>query len=67
MGFWVARTKNGDGSGWVSPITVTRCSCMASKSADCVFGEARLISSASMMLVKRGPGWNLNSRRPSIS
>ncbi len=67
MGFCVARTKNGRGSWCVSPMTVTRCSCMASRSADCVFGEALLISSASMMLVKSGPGWNLNSLRPSTS
>ena len=31
---------------------------MASRSADCVFGVARLISSASTTLAKIGPGWN---------
>ena len=30
--------------------------------ADCVFGEARLISSPITMLAKTGPGWNSNSR-----
>ena len=35
--------------------TVTRCSCIASSSALCVFGVARLISSASTMFAKIGP------------
>ncbi len=35
--------------------TVTRCSCIASSSALCVFGVARLISSASTMLAKMRP------------
>ena len=40
---------------------VTRRSCMASNSADCTLGEARLISSASNRLVKIGPRltWNV--------
>ena len=37
---------------------------MASSMADCVFGVARLISSASKTLVKRGPGVNSNSFLP---
>ena len=35
---------------------VTVCSCMASSSADCVLGVARLISSASTRCAKIGPG-----------
>ena len=38
--------------------TETLTSCIASSSADCVFGVARLISSASTTLAKIGPGWN---------
>jgi hypothetical protein len=34
---------------------------MASSSADCVLGVVRLISSASTMLVKSGPGLNTKS------
>ncbi len=40
------------------PSTVTCSSSITSSSADCVFGEARLISSASTMWWKIGPGWN---------
>src|SRR5579862_969337 len=67
MGFCVARTKKGSGSRCVSPMTVTRRSCIASSSADCVLGEARFISSASTRLPKSGPGWKTNCRRPSTS
>lgn len=67
MGFWVARTKKGCGRAWVSPITVTRRSCMASSRADWVLGEARLISSASMMLAKTGPSWKTKVFAPFIS
>ena len=42
------------------PSTVTWRSAIASSSADCVFGEARLISSPSTMLAKIGPGRNSN-------
>jgi hypothetical protein len=38
------------------PRTVQESSCMASSSADCVLGGVRLISSASRMLPKMGPG-----------
>src|ERR1043165_7643179 len=37
---------------------------MASSIAGCVLGVARLISSASAIWVKIGPGWNLNTRSP---
>ena len=39
--------------------TDTLMSCIASSSADCVFGVARLISSASTTLAKIGPGLEL--------
>ena len=67
MGFWVASTKNGAGSGREAPPTVTAPSCIASSSADCVFGVARLISSASRMWAKIGPCWNWKCFRPSAS
>ncbi len=44
----------------MSPIVTWR-SCMASSSADCTLAGARLISSASTMLAKSGPGLNTNS------
>ena len=47
------------------PPTVTLCSCIASSRADCVFGVARLISSASTICAKIGPGWKLKTRWPS--
>ena len=43
---------------------VTWCSCIASSSADCVLGGVRLISSASTMLLKIGPGMKTSSRLP---
>jgi hypothetical protein len=55
MGFWVASTKNGAGSGRETPPTVTEASCIPSSSADWVLGVARLISSASRMWAKMGP------------
>ena len=58
-GFCVAMTKKGSGSGRVSPSAVTWCSSMASSSAHCVFGVARLTSSARITCAKIGPGWNL--------
>ena len=64
IGFCVARTKKGRGSGWPTVPTVTTCSCMASSNADCVLGVARLISSASTRLAKIGPGWNWKARPP---
>ncbi len=54
--------KNGAGSGRVSPSTVTCRSAIASSSADCVFGIARLISSTSRTFANTGPGRNSNSR-----
>ena len=44
-----------------APSTVTFCSSMTSSSADWVFGEARLISSASTMDANTGPSRNSNS------
>ena len=54
-------TRNGAASGRVWPSIVTCRSAIASSSADCVLGGARLISSASSRLVKTGPGRNSNS------
>ena len=55
IGFWVAMTRNGDGTGCVSWPIVTCRSCITSSSADCTFAGARLISSASRKLQKTGP------------
>src|SRR3954452_8116645 len=52
---------NGRGSAYETPSTVTCDSCMHSRSADCVFGEARFTSSTSRRFAKTGPGWNSNS------
>src|SRR4051794_8592348 len=54
--------RNGRGSGRVSPSTVTWRSAIASRSADCVFGSARLTSSARSTFANTGPGRNSNSR-----
>jgi hypothetical protein len=54
-------TVKGTGSGWASPSTVTCRSSMASSRAAWVLGGVRLISSASMMSVKIGPGRNRKS------
>src|SRR3954454_8597831 len=43
------------------PSTVTCASCMHSKSADCVFGDARLTSSTSRRFAKTGPCRKSNS------
>ncbi len=61
IGFCVAITRNGGSSGRVTPSIVTCRSCIASSSAACVFGGARLISSARRRFVKIGPGRNSNS------
>ena len=58
IGFWVARTTNGSGSGRVVPSIETWRSCIASSSAAWVRGVARLISSTRRMFVKTGPGAN---------
>ena len=46
------------------PSTVVWPSSMHSSSADCVLGEARLISSPMTMLLNTGPGRNSNSWLP---
>jgi hypothetical protein len=61
MGFWVAITRKGLPTSCAWPSTVTRDSSMTSSSADCVFGEARLISSASTIDANTGPRWNSNA------
>ena len=60
-GFCVAITMNGLASAYVVPSTVTWRSAMHSSSADWVFGDARLISSAITTLANTGPGRNSNS------
>ncbi len=61
-GFCVAMTMNGVPRGRVSASVVTCRSSMHSNSADCVFGEARLISSPRTTFAKTAPG--LNSKSP---
>src|SRR5262245_1881660 len=61
IGFCVAMTMKGRASSYVVPSIVTWFSCMHSSSADCVFGEARLISSTSRRFANTGPGRNSNS------
>ena len=58
-GFCVATTMKGCGRGRRSESMVTAPSFIASSSADCVLGVARLISSARTMLAKIGPGVEL--------
>ncbi len=62
IGFCVATTMNGGSRKYVMPSTVTWRSSMHSSSADCVFGEARLISSPTTTLAKTAPGLNSKSR-----
>ena len=57
-------TKKGSGSLRVVPSIETWRSSIASSSALCVFGGARLISSASTTELKTAPGWN---RKPLAS
>ena len=61
IGFCVASTRNGSGRRYVSSPIVTWRSCIDSRSADCTFAGARLISSASSMFVKTGPFFGVNS------
>jgi hypothetical protein len=64
MGFWVATTQKGRGKRRVWPSTVTDPSSIASSSALCVLGLARLISSASTTLANTGPAQNSKLRSP---
>ena len=59
MGFWVAMTMNGAAMACVTLSMVAWRSSMHSSRLACVLGEARLISSASTMLAKMGPGTEL--------
>src|SRR5207302_3275818 len=61
IGFCVAITMNGRPSVCETPSIVTWSSCMHSSSADCVFGDARLISSTRIRFANTGPGRNSNS------
>ena len=51
----------GEGSFSVVPSIVTCFSCIASRRADCVFGDALFISSARIMFPKIGPFLSLKS------
>ena len=51
-------TKNGCGNARVTPSVDTWYSSIASRSALCVFGVARLTSSIRTTGAKIGPGWN---------
>ena len=55
IGFCVASTRNGDGTGCDVCAIVTWRSCITSSSALCTFAGARLISSARRKLQKTGP------------
>jgi hypothetical protein len=63
IGFWVAITMNGRGTSWVTAVDGDVPSSITSSSAAWVLGEARLISSASTMSWKIGPGWNSKDPR----
>ena len=63
IGFWVASTMNGLGSGWMVPAIEVCRSCIASSIADWVLALARLISSSSTKLACTGPSWVSNSWR----
>ena len=56
---------NGAPTACDTPSTVTRARSITSSSADCVFGVARLISSASTTFANTGPGLNTNNRSRS--
>src|SRR5688572_18267035 len=62
-GFCVAITKNGAGSAYGTPSTVTFPSSIASNKLDCVRGLARLISSHNKIFAKIGPGRKTKSCR----
>ena len=61
IGFWVAMTRNGSGTLWVSRPIVTWRSCMTSSRALWTLAGARLISSARSRFVKTGPSDVLKS------
>ena len=61
IGFCVASTRNGFGTGCDSWAIVTCRSCMTSRSALWTLAGARLISSASSRFVKTGPSEVVNS------
>jgi hypothetical protein len=54
-------TMKGWGAGRRTPSTVTWASSMTSRRADCVLGDARLISSARTISAKTGPAWKTHS------
>ena len=62
-GFWVAMTMKGCGNAWVMLSTDTWASFIASRRLLWVFGVVRLISSASTIWAKIGPGLNSKTWR----
>ncbi len=66
IGFWVASTMNGLGSGWMVPAIEVCRSCIASSSADWVFALARLISSSSTKLRVHRPELGLELVSPRV-
>ena len=63
IGFWVATSMNGSGSGCVVPSIETVASSAASSSADCVRGFVRFSSSNTTTLANTGPGRNRSRKR----
>ena len=61
IGFWVAMTRNGSGSWWVTPSTVTWRSSIASSSARLRLrrGAVDLVGEDDLAMI--GPGRNSNS------
>ena len=65
-GFWVATMKNGSGSACVSPSIVTWRSSIASSSALCALGVARLTSSAMHELREHRPAMELEATARAV-
>ena len=61
MGFCAARSMNSLLADRVRRAVDGDATLLHDLEHDCVFGEARLISSASTIAAKIGPGWNSNA------
>src|SRR6266542_1209673 len=66
IGFCVAMTRNGSGTGYDVCAIVTWRSCITSSSADCTFAGARLISSARRKLQNTGPSSVSKAPSPTL-
>ena len=64
--FSVAITRNGSGRACVTPSTVTWCSAIASRRADCALGSARLTSSTRSTLREHRAGLELELARARV-